>query len=87
MTPPASPGRRPANRIRRISAAQKDIRRLDITVHDIVFVSDRERAGDAPGELQRLFFRERAALQAHSQIFALQPLHDQIRIFERRYTV
>ena len=59
-------------------AREKDVRRLQIAVHEAALVHDRERLEDRRGVPLRLVERQRSAGQAIRERLAVQQLQDQV---------
>ena len=66
---------------------QVQVRRLDVAMDDAAFVEHRERLGGAHADVQALVQREARALETLAEIFALEPLHREVRPAALRETV
>jgi hypothetical protein len=61
----------------RRSVAQEHVPRLDVAMDDLAPVGHRERLRQPAHQQQAVVDRERLAVEPASQVFALEPLHDQ----------
>src|SRR6185436_13422857 len=69
---------------RHVPLDEEDVAGLDISVHHAARVRHGERARDVAYEHEALRRRELPAIEAPVEIFALEPLHGEVALSERR---
>ncbi len=74
-------------RLLEAAAGQEEVARLDVAVDDAAPVRAGQRVGDAAAEVDALADGQRPAGQAVRQVLALEPLHRQVVLAERRRAV
>ena len=72
---------------RDVAAGEEEVARLDVAVNDVVRVRLGERRGDARPERYAGLDPQAPAPEEIAEVLTLDPLHDQVGLFERRRPV